>query len=105
MRDRLESVSQLQMFSQNVNRNYVYVDSLLAELYEHYDLLFIQEPPWRLIRSAPSSASREGADVIGGPLNPNWGCLVRPRAWTPRHASWFILTSTLPVCVPAFAGT
>jgi Endonuclease-reverse transcriptase len=54
------------------------MDSLLAELYEHYDLLFIQEPPWRLIRSAPSSSSREGTDVIGGPLSPNWGCLVRP---------------------------
>jgi hypothetical protein len=78
MRDRLQSFPELRVFCQNVNRNYGYMDSLLAELYDHYDLLFIQEPPWRLIRSAPSSSSREGTDVIGGPLSPNWGCLVRP---------------------------
>jgi Endonuclease-reverse transcriptase len=77
MRDRLECIPQLRIFSQNVNGNYAYTDSLLSDLYENYDLLFLQEPPWWYIRAAPSSSSRDGTDVIGGPLNPNWGCLVR----------------------------
>jgi hypothetical protein len=78
MKDRLDSFSQLRIFCQNVNRNYGYMDTLLASLYDEYDLLFIQEPPWRLIRSAPSSSSRDGEDVIGPPLNPNWGSISRP---------------------------
>jgi hypothetical protein len=77
MRECLECIPKLRIFSQNVNGNYMYTDSLLSDLYENYDLLFLQEPPWWFIRAAPSSSSRDGTDVIGGPLNPNWGCLVR----------------------------
>jgi Endonuclease-reverse transcriptase len=77
MREHLEHILQLRIFSQNVNRNYAYMDSLLSDLYKDYDFLFLQEPPWRYIRAAPSSSLRDGTDVIGGPLNPNWGCLVR----------------------------
>jgi Endonuclease-reverse transcriptase len=78
MREHLERIPKLCIFSQNVNGNYAYTDSLLSDLYENYDLLFLQEPPWWYIRAAPSSSSRDGTDVISGPLNPNWGCLVRP---------------------------
>src|ERR1700682_6335452 len=76
MRQRLAAFSQLQILCQNVNRNYVYMDTLLASLTESYDLLFIQEPPWQLIRSVPSFRDREGEDVIEAPNNPNWGLLV-----------------------------
>jgi len=41
-----------------------------ASLYDEYDLLFIQELPWQHIRSAPSSALRDGKDVIGHLLHP-----------------------------------
>jgi hypothetical protein len=78
MRDRLKRFPELRIFCQNVNRNYGYMDTLLASLYDEYDLLFIQEPPWRRIRSAPSSASRVGEDVIGPPISPNWGVIHRP---------------------------
>jgi hypothetical protein len=78
MRDRLKKFPELRIFCQNVNRNYGYMDTLLASLYDEYDLLFIQEPPWRRIRSAPSSASRDGEDVIGPPISPNWGVIHRP---------------------------
>jgi hypothetical protein len=78
MRECLECILQLQIFSQNVNGNYAYTDSLLSDLYENDDLLFLQDLPWRYIRAAPSSSLRDGTDVIGGPLNPNWGCLFRP---------------------------
>jgi hypothetical protein len=78
MRDRLRSFSELRIFCQNVNRHYGYMDTLLASLYDEYDLLFIQEPPWRHIRSAPSPSSRDGEDVIGPPISPNWGVIHRP---------------------------
>ena len=73
MRERLQSFSELRIFSQNVNRNYGYMDSILSSTdYDIYDLLFIQEPPWRRIRSAPSSVTMDGEDVIGAPTNPNF---------------------------------
>jgi hypothetical protein len=78
MRDRLKKFPELWIFCQNVNRNYGYMDTLLASLYDQYDLLFIQEPPWRRIRSAPSSVSHDGEDVIGPPISPNWGVIHRP---------------------------
>jgi hypothetical protein len=78
MRDRLRAFPELRIFCQNVNRNYGYMDTLLASLYDEYDLLFIQEPPWQRIRSAPSSASCDSEDVIGPPISPNWGVIHRP---------------------------
>jgi hypothetical protein len=78
MRDRLKSFPELWIFCQNVNRNYGYMDMLLASLYDEYDLLFVQEPPWQCIRLAPSPASHDGEDVIGLPISPNWGVIHRP---------------------------
>jgi hypothetical protein len=66
MRERTHVFSKLRIFSQNVNRNYGYMDSLLSsEELDLYDLLFIQEPPWKHIRTAPSTSSPEGEDIIG----------------------------------------
>jgi hypothetical protein len=81
MLDRLSSFSALHIYCQNVNCNYGFLDSLLASLYEDFDLLLIQEPPWQFIRSAPSSFNREGEDVVGHPISPNWGSIVRPPDW------------------------
>ena len=92
MRERLQSFSELRIFSQNVNRNYGYMDSILSSTdYDIYDLLFIQEPPWRRIRSAPSSVTMDGEDVIGAPTSPDWGCIIRasPLEDPPRVAVWF----------------
>src|SRR6202035_617759 len=92
MRERVTSFSELCIFSQNVNRNYGYMDSILSsEDYDIYDLLFIQEPPWRRIRAAPSSSSMEGKDVIGAPMNSAWGCIVCASEVDnpPRVAVWF----------------
>jgi hypothetical protein len=74
----MKSFPELWIFCQNVNRNYGYMDTLLASLYDEYDLLFIQELPWRRIRSAPSPASHDGEDVIGPPISPNWGMIHQP---------------------------
>jgi hypothetical protein len=104
MKDRLDSFSQLRIFCQNVNRNYGYMDTLLASLYDEYDLLMIQEPPWRLIRSAPSSSSRDGEDVIGPPLNPNWGSISRPSGLETPPVCLCISTCALPVYALPTAG-
>src|ERR1700733_1396038 len=92
MRDRVTTFSELRIFSQNVNRNYGYMDSILSsDDYDIYNLLFIQEPPWRHVRAAPSSNSMEGEDVIGAPVSPAWGCIVRSSGLEnpPRVAVWF----------------
>jgi hypothetical protein len=41
--------------------------------------LFIQEPPWRLIRRAPSAKDPEGERVVGAPNHPSWTIMVRPQ--------------------------
>ena len=92
MRDRTEVLPELRIFCQNVNRNYGYLDTLLASLYDKYDLLFIQELPWNFIRAAPSAHLVEGEAVIGAPISPNWGCIVRAStadSSTPRVAVYF----------------
>src|SRR5215467_187757 len=66
------------IFSQNVNKNYLHVDSLLETLKNDFDMIFIQEPPRWVIRQAPSPSNPEGEDVIGAPKHPDWIYMVRP---------------------------
>ena len=68
----------LRIFSQNVRRNALHVDTILSALVGQYDIVFIQEPPWNTVRLAPSSKSREGEAVIGAPMHPDWMYLARP---------------------------
>ncbi|KXN81366.1 hypothetical protein AN958_05137 [Leucoagaricus sp. SymC.cos] len=42
-----------------------------------YDILFFQEPPWRIIRQMVSTTSTEGDDVVGAPKHPDWLYMVR----------------------------
>ncbi|PPQ93517.1 hypothetical protein CVT25_005375 [Psilocybe cyanescens] len=37
-----------------------------------YNIVFIQEPPWRFVCTAPSTSRKSGDDVIGAPLHPAW---------------------------------
>ena len=59
-------------------KNYMYLDVLLETLYKDFDVLFVQEHPWHTIRQAPSSSNKEGEDVTGAPLHPEWLYMVRP---------------------------
>ena len=43
----------IRIYSQNVRKNHVLLDSLLESQKDLYDILFIQEPPWNFIRFAP----------------------------------------------------
>ena len=60
MRDRTEVVPKLRIYCQNVNRNYGYMDTLLADLCDKYDLLFIQEPPWTTYALPPLPTGPKG---------------------------------------------
>jgi len=68
----------IRVYSHNVAKNYMYLDVLLKTLYNDFDVLFVQKPPWRTIRQAPSSSNKEGDDVIGAPMHPEWLYMVRP---------------------------
>ena len=61
----------------NVAKNYMYLDTILENLKSSTDILFVQEPPWQLIRHAPSASSREGEAVVGAPQHPSWMTMVR----------------------------
>jgi len=67
----------IRIYSQNVQKNYVLVDSLLESQKNLYDILFIQEPPWNFIQFAPSTSSPGGQEVIGAPIYPEWTQVVR----------------------------
>ena len=60
----------IHIYSQNVQKNYVLVDSLLEFQKDLYNILFIQEHPWNFIQFAPSTSSSGGQKVIGAPIHP-----------------------------------
>jgi hypothetical protein len=46
-------------------------------LQKKVDVIFLQEPPWRTIRHAPSAQSKEGEEVVGPPLHCDWSVIYR----------------------------
>jgi len=68
----------IRVYSHNVAKNYMYLDVLLETLYDDFNILFVQEPPWHTIRQAPSSTNKEGDDVTGAPTHPEWLYMVLP---------------------------
>ena len=67
----------IHIYSQNVWKNYVLIDSLLESQKDLYDILFIQKPPWNFIRFAPSTSSIGGQKVVGTPIYPEWTQVVQ----------------------------
>jgi hypothetical protein len=69
----------ISFFSFNINKNYLYTETLLVHLslQKKVDVIFLQEPPWRTIRQAPSVQSKEGKEVIGPPLHRDWNMIYR----------------------------
>ena len=52
-------VNKLNIFSQNVHKDSLIVNSIL-KTHNHFNIILIQEPPWSAIQLIPSSASSEG---------------------------------------------
>ena len=66
------NVSAVRVFSQNVAKNALHVDALLSELRNKFDVIFLQEPPWRVIHRVPSTTNRQGDEIVGAPKHPDW---------------------------------
>ena len=62
----------------NIAKSWDKLVVLLESQCKSLDIAFLQEPPWRLIRHAPSARSKEGAEVWGSPRHPKWNCIVPP---------------------------
>ena len=61
----------LRIFSQNVHKNHLIINTIL-ETQTYFDIILIQEPPWSIIRKAPSISNSKGKDLIGTVHYPNW---------------------------------
>ena len=66
----------LRIFSQNVQKNSLIVNTILESQIQ-FDIIFIQEPPWSKICKIPSSSSSEGEDLIETTHYPNWLLFAR----------------------------
>ena len=66
----------LKIFSQNVCKNSLIVNTIL-ETQLSFDIIFLQEPPWSIIRTIPSSTSCIGEKLVGAPHYPNWLTFTR----------------------------
>ena len=64
-------VSKLRIFSQNVHKNSLILNTIL-ETQSQFDIILIQEPPWSEIRKIPSSSNCEGEPLVGTCHHPNW---------------------------------
>jgi len=69
-------VGLFRIFCQNVNRNIALLESLLVLSINNFDIIFIQEPPWRLVRHAPSGKDPEGEPVIRTTIHLDWGLTI-----------------------------
>ena len=61
----------LRIFSQNVCKNYLIVNTIL-KIQTHFDIILIQEPPWSITHKVPSILNSKGKDLIGTVHHPNW---------------------------------
>ena len=61
----------LKIFSQNIYKNYLVINTIL-EIQSHFDIVFIQEPPWSIICKVSSTLNSEDKDFIGTVHYPNW---------------------------------
>jgi len=85
----------LKLFSQNVHKNSLIVNTIL-ETQMSFDIVFIQEPPWSTICTIPSSTSSEGEELVGVPHYPNW--LTFSRTPTNQSDSPRVLTY-INICI------
>ena len=85
-------IKNLYIYSQNVQRKFDWVSTLLEERKNSTDI----EPPWRKIRYSASMTDKGGELVIGPPLQPDWICVyptgfadhveARPRVM--KYVNW-----------------
>ena len=67
----------LKFFSQNIRKNKLIVNTILETQFS-YDIIFIQESPWFIICSIPSSNNCKGEPLVGVSHHLNWITFTRP---------------------------
>jgi len=69
-------VKNLKVFSQNIRKNSVIINTIL-ETQNQFDIILIQEPPWSEIRKIPSSLNCDGEPFTGTCHHSNWIAFAR----------------------------
>ena len=69
-------VKNLKVFSQNICKNSVIINTIL-EIQNQFNIILIQEPPWSKIRKIPSSSNCDGELFMGTCHHPNWIAFAR----------------------------
>jgi len=69
-------VKNLKVFSQNVRKNSVIINTIL-ESQNYFDIILIQELPWSEIHKIPSSSNCDGEPFMGTCHHPNWIVFAR----------------------------
>ena len=69
-------VKNLKIFSQNIRKNSLIVNTLLETL-NQFNIILIQESPWSEIRKIPSSSDSDGEPLMGTTYHPNWISFAR----------------------------
>ena len=82
-------VRNLKIFSQNVRKNSLIINTILKTQH-HFDIILIQEPPWSEIRKIPSSTNCDGESFMGTCHHPNWIMFAR----TPSSSNDFLRVIT-----------
>lgn len=73
----------MRIYSQNVNKQYIYLSDCLEEFRLRYDIIFVQEPGWRTVRHSASMLSKDGTPVKGPPIHPQWIPII-PKKTVPQ---------------------
>ena len=60
----------LKIYLQNVYKNVLIINTIL-ETHFYFDIILIQEPPWSIIYSIPSSTCSEEDILVRAPHHPN----------------------------------
>ena len=69
-------VKNLKIFSQNIHKNSLIVNTLLETL-NQFNIILIQEPPWSKIQKIPSTLNSNGKPLIDTSHHPNWITFAR----------------------------
>jgi hypothetical protein len=93
-------IKSLCIFSQNVSHNYLLTESILETRKDKFDIIFLQEPPWNIVRNTPSTTEPLSDKVVGAPIHLEWLYMVhshkpRPRVMTYVHSCLQVMCPTL----------
>ena len=73
-----DNLEEVRILCFNVAHSYKHVESFLEQNKSCFDIVFLQEPPWKHIHSALSTRLKEGDNMTGAPNHSDWLAIVQP---------------------------